>query len=352
MSRIRHLTRRTAHVINRPASLPLVLMLLLAAAAPIRASAQAAPPISTLESELTAAEWPVRARAVSALTDRPREITAAGLTRLIELLRSELDGTMPDGDGEGEEAFGEYIMMLTHLITRFDDARATPVLARQGIALVNGAMFHVAMAGDAAIAPLIGTWNENENLRPAVVRTLAHMRFYADSTNRSISTGTRATIDDYLLLSSNAEAEWLRRAFVDAVGTVRDPAFLPLIREMAANDPAEIDGMRYVSRDASRLLPALEQRQSFSTPASLLQALREREESACRIGWIVGAGICTSLEMKMQGAADALARGQPLIARNQLEALLAELAAQRGRGVNEAAYLLIAGNAAYLISRM
>jgi hypothetical protein len=330
------------------------LLLVLTLLAPSNVSGQGITPISTLENSLTAAEWPVRARAVSALTRRAPEITASGLTRLIDVLREELDGTssVVGGDDEGGEAYSEYIMMLTNLVTRFNDPRATPLLARQGIAITNGSVFQVAASGDAGIGPLIGTWNENENLRPAVIRTIGQMRHFADSTGSPLSTQTRATIGDLLLAASSADVPWVRRAFVDAAAVVGDPVYLPLVSDLSANDQANIDGMRYVAREAGNLVPRLEQRRTSSTPASLLQALQGAQAATCRIGWVSGSGICNSLESKLDAAANALTRGNANAASNQLDAFLAEVSAQRGKAVNENAYLLLSDNAQYLIGRM
>jgi hypothetical protein len=312
--------------------------MLTAVASPIRAGAQVGRgDVPTLENTLTAPEWPVRAQAVRRLSRSASEISATGLTRLIDLLRSELDGTASHIGGENEdgEAYSEYIMTLTHLVARFNDPRATPVLARQGIGLTNSSVFQVAMAGDAGIAPLVATWNANEHLRDAVIVTMGQMRFYADSAREPLSAASRATIDDYLLRASAALTPWVRQAFVDAVEAIGDPVYLPTVGDISAHDTATINGKRYVARNAGMILPVLLQRREATATVSLLASLQAQESSACRMEWIPNAGICNSLGVKLNA-----------------DAFLSELAAERGKAVNEHAYILLAGNAQYLIARL
>jgi hypothetical protein len=331
------------------------LFLLTTVAAPIRAGAQVGrADVPTWEGTLTAPEWPLRARAVRRLSRHASAITATGLTRLIDLLRSELDGTASHIGGENEdgEAYSEYIMTLTHLVARFNDPRATSLLARQGIALTNSSVFQVAMAGDAGIAPLVATWNENEHLRDGVIVTMGQMRFYADSTQAPLSAASRATIDDYLLRASAEPAPWVRQAFVDAVETIGDPVYLPIVSDMSAHDTATINGKRYVARNAGMIAPVLLQRREATAPLSLFASLQAQESAACRVEWLTGGGICNSLSVKLTAAARGLARGQAAVARNVLDAFLSELTAQRGKAVNEHAYILLAGNAQYLMSRL
>jgi hypothetical protein len=313
-----------------------VLFLSIAVTVPARATAQTAPSIRALEDSLTAPAFSARARAVAALAERPRQITATGLTRLIDLLRAELDGTAPKGaaEGEGDEGYSQYVMTLTQLVARFNDPRATPLLARQGIAITGGAAFQVAMAGDAAIAPLVATWHRNLYLRAGVVRTMAHTRYYADSTRAPLSADSRATIDEYLLRAAVAPKEWLRRAFVDAVAIIGDPSYLPLMDDMRANDPAFLDGMRYVAREAGKLVPLLAQRRVAATPASLLEGLQARQQAACRAGWITGRGLCRGLTARLTRAQSALTAGKPKGARRAIRSFVHRLDEAYCRGAD------------------
>ena len=326
--------------------------LLLAVCAPSLVRAQGTA-IGSHEDALGSNDWTARARAVTELALRAPEISAGGLTKLITLLDSELAGTASQaGPEEDDEAYGQYIMQLTALITRFNDPRATPLLAKQGIAITRGAVFQVAMAGDAGIGPLVGAWNENPALRPAVVRTMGEMRYYADSTGTGISATTRGTIDDYLLRAAVAAEPWLRHAFVDAAGATRDARYLSLVADLAANDGATIDGRRYVAGDAARLVPALQSSRAAATPRSIVDGLLANQRSACTLGWITGAGICNSLRAKLAAARTSIVAGDNATARGQLGDLLDELSAQRGKSVSERAYSLLAENTTYLVSRL
>ena len=59
------------------------------------------------------------------------------------------------------------------------------------------------------------------------------------------------------------------------------------------------------------------------------------------LGWIGDAGVCHSLQVKLNAAGAAFQRGQTRTASNQLGAFRAELEAQHGKHVNEAAYFLL-----------
>lgn len=321
---------------------------------PAPAGAQQAVGITTLESALTSPDRTVRAAAVSQLTPRAREITPAGLTRLIDLLRDELDGTASPvaTNHNGDEAFGQYMMMLTQLVGRFDDPRATPLLARAGIGMTNSSTYQVAASGDTGLPPLVHTWDTNEALRPAVILAMAQMRFHADSAGATLSSASRATIADHLLQASAAREGWIRQAFVDATEILRDPVYLPLVQSIVDHDPGRIDGRRYIAINAAKVLPMLMQRRAASTPGQLLRSVREEGASACNIGWIKNQGICNSVDSKLATAMMALARGQSDVARSALGALQGELSAQRGKFVSERAYSLLFSNVEYLTARI
>jgi len=71
---------------------------------------------------------------------------------------------------------------------------------------------------------------------------------------------------------------------------------------------------------------------------------------ACDLGWLDDAtGVCHSLEVKLQQAQASIQADRPS-ARNQIQAFLNELEAQRGQHVNENAYWLLKVNAQYVLS--
>ncbi|HVX89528.1 MAG TPA: hypothetical protein VG940_11405 [Gemmatimonadales bacterium] len=74
---------------------------------------------------------------------------------------------------------------------------------------------------------------------------------------------------------------------------------------------------------------------------------------ACgRAAWVDQRGVCRSLQAKLEAASASLARGQSGAARNQLTAFRLELDAQRGKHVNEQAYLLLSLIADHTLSRL
>ncbi len=71
---------------------------------------------------------------------------------------------------------------------------------------------------------------------------------------------------------------------------------------------------------------------------------------ACDLGWVDDAtGVCHSLEVKLQQAQASIQADRPS-ARQQIQAFLNELEAQRGQHVNENAYWLLTVSAQYVLS--
>lgn len=351
-----HLTAATMPIRTRKtwrATLTSSLCVLIIVLTPSSAQAQRVRSVSAAEDSLSATALAPRARAVATLSRHATAVSAAGLTRLIDLLRAELDGTAPAADvDEGDEEYGQYMMALTQLVARFKDPRSTALLARQGIAISGGASFQVATAGDRAIGPLVASWNNNEYLRASVILTMARMRLFADSTGAPLSPESRATIDDFILRSAIAPKGWLRNAFIDAVEITHDPVYLPLLLRIHESDTASIKGFRYLASDAAAIIPGLLQRRTAMTSGVLLSALRQQTHAACRLAWISDKGICNGLDSKLEAAQDALARGQSGAAGNVLKAFSQELSAQRAKAVDELAFTLLSANAEYLSSRM
>lgn len=89
-----------------------------------------------------------------------------------------------------------------------------------------------------------------------------------------------------------------------------------------------------------------------ATPSALVVRLGAELTAACTLNWITNAGVCRSLQAKLSAALDALGRGQANVARNQLQALLRELDAQRGNQVDVNAYFLLHANAELILERL
>ena len=96
---------------------------------------------------------------------------------------------------------------------------------------------------------------------------------------------------------------------------------------------------------------------SASTAKSLTVRLRSLLTRSCgELGWITNAGVCHSLDAKLQHAIASLASGDARGARGQLAAFSRELDAQHGiqpgKHVGEAGYSLLHANAQYLLARL
>jgi hypothetical protein len=87
---------------------------------------------------------------------------------------------------------------------------------------------------------------------------------------------------------------------------------------------------------------------NFTITASI-DSLIAATQYACNLGWISNNGVCNSLQAKLNVAKDSLARGNKTAAKNQLNALLHELDAQKGKKVNQQAYDLLSTDAKYVI---
>lgn len=89
--------------------------------------------------------------------------------------------------------------------------------------------------------------------------------------------------------------------------------------------------------------------------ADILNYLIDQKHQAQALGWLSGPGVDgieKSLDAKLNAAKDAVSRGQSHTARNQLSAFLNEVEAQKGKALNNNAYLLIKLNAEYILTKL
>jgi hypothetical protein len=95
---------------------------------------------------------------------------------------------------------------------------------------------------------------------------------------------------------------------------------------------------------------------SDASPPGLVARSLSLLRSVCDLGWITSAGVCHSLQVKLDAAGKFVGRGDIQSARGALGAFLDELAAQRGpepgKHVTENAYWLLKINAEFLLSRL
>jgi hypothetical protein len=90
-------------------------------------------------------------------------------------------------------------------------------------------------------------------------------------------------------------------------------------------------------------------------PISLIDRLISLKHQSVSLGWIFGPGsdgIANSLDAKLDAAKDSVARGNNTAAKNQLNAFINDLDAQRGKHVNDNAYFLLKTNAQFIISKL
>jgi hypothetical protein len=76
------------------------------------------------------------------------------------------------------------------------------------------------------------------------------------------------------------------------------------------------------------------------------------KERACTLGWISKQGVCNSLDAKLNAAKSAIERGQFDTAKNQLNAFINELNAQKDKAVNQQAYDLLKTDALHVIDHL
>jgi hypothetical protein len=90
-------------------------------------------------------------------------------------------------------------------------------------------------------------------------------------------------------------------------------------------------------------------------PTLLIDRLSALTHQAVSLGWIFGPGsdgIANSLDAKLASAKDSVSRGNNTAAKKQLNALINDLDAQRGKHVNDNAYFLLKTNAQFIISKL
>ncbi|MCR4300436.1 MAG: hypothetical protein NUV51_02400 [Sulfuricaulis sp.] len=87
-------------------------------------------------------------------------------------------------------------------------------------------------------------------------------------------------------------------------------------------------------------------------PAVFVDYVITLKHEAKRLGWIKNEGLTRSLDAKLDSAKASLLRGQPQVARNNINALINELKAQKDKGVSAEAYGLLYFNLEYLLQHL
>lgn len=274
--------------------------------------------VRAAEDSLQSSVWRSRDAAVYRLSLHPDRISSVGIGRLIALLEREMDGSAPPPPPTvDEEAYPQYVQRLTNLVERYNDPRATPLLARQGIAFSMNSRFQVAAAGDVAMPHLRAAWNENANLRPAVIHTVGLAIRWADSLDRPLSPDNRRAALEMMLRGYASVDVSERRAFVTAAEVARLGTITELVRHLATTDSTMLEGARFVARAAEALLPALTAQRSSSTDAQLTAELVTMTGAVCEIGWISDEALCQALRSAFAGGTAGIGIAQQAVRQSQ-----------------------------------
>lgn len=333
----------------------LILTALIAGAAAPVVSAQAQTRIMwrpEIEDSILSSRWEERRSAVALARIAIDSLSQAGRGRFVELLQRELDQTIPVQQEPGccdEESYGSYLADLIWIVERFNDPRATPLLARQGIAWSMGSRFQVARAGDAAVPMLLGTWDRTPTIRHGVIRTFGIMVGYADSVGSPLSGESRLAARRAILDGFASPEPWLRRASTNAASESNDPSYLPILRYLAQTDTATLQGRRYVSLGAAQAAGTLVADSGSVNQGDRFLRFRESLEVWCGQDPSRPNGVCNSLRAKLDAAEAAIARGNPNAARGQTRALVQEIEAKGAVVFGPICYALLLGGAQSLV---
>lgn len=82
-----------------------------------------------------------------------------------------------------------------------------------------------------------------------------------------------------------------------------------------------------------------------------INSLIAMEQRACSLGWIDGDGVCNSLEAKLLAAKASIDRGRFNTAKNQLNAFIAELDAQKDKKVTQG-YDVLKADTIYVVNSL
>lgn len=116
----------------------------------------------------------------------------------------------------------------------------------------------------------------------------------------------------------------------------------------AAYDLARSVNSAYLGGKKIDMLVPLKDPASFATADRGIGLVQADLSKTCTLGWVKSAGICNSLEVKLNHAQAAIAQSDLRLAGNHLKSLQNELSAQRGKDVDELAFLLLSTNVGFI----
>lgn len=124
---------------------------------------------------------------------------------------------------------------------------------------------------------------------------------------------------------------------------------LPEFPEGMAEDLATTEGPLDNSFQGKTVGPVI---LAITSTIGLLDRLIFLKDSMPDYGWITNNGIINSLNVKLRAAKESLQKDKKETAANQLKAFINELNAQKGKHINENAWVLLRANAEFIIAKL
>lgn len=301
--------RRGSRFLRRTLTHALVLAAAAAGAATVVNSPMRAQPASgsqeltraaldSVRAALASSDWNERHAAIARINGAyPDALPATVVEPVLELLAREASA---NAQVAGDEAFGEYLVDLVLTAVRTGNVRAVPaVLSLDGLGMSSGVAAFVARQGPAVMSALDAFARTRDDRASDVLETYALM--YARYGARL----TRADSAQVLrrLMAAASDTSIVVRSQLALVAP-RGPIgeLLPVIADLAAADPGQIDGVYYVRSNASRAIPDLQRAQRGLTTAELLNRLTLLTDAACESAGDRLGGQCVALNAHLSTA--------------------------------------------------
>lgn len=163
--------------------------------------------------------------------------------------------------------------------------------------------------------------------------------------SRRVRLSSGATLSDAKITS-----RWLPGIDRAVVGGEVEPPVWPSgeATPRAASKLARSVNSEYLGGKKADTLAPLKDPASFAVLDHGVGLILADLSRVCSLGWVNNAGVCNSLEVKLKEAQTTVLRNDSLLAGNHLNALQNELSAQRGKHVNELAFLLLSTNVRFI----
>ena len=290
----------------------------------------------------------------TALPAETKRVLIAELNRVHQVQKA--GGRVSDPDS-GSEDFADYYDTLVMMVSTFETREAA--LALLPAVAVSGSISSsvVKQLGDTVASLLVqqlGSTTEDDD-HIAVLQTLGHAWFWADSMSSPMSDRSRALIAAALLRATVSGSVPDMMGVDLALAAMGDPAFLPLaqkLHDIAANAGPLAAGVEYFTRSTD--IPKLTALAASRSTASLAAGLARIATAVCgndAAGRRQGA--CQSITNDIATASGHLAKGQTTPARNGFESVGKKIDEAYAAGAfSDAEHALLAGNVAMVLQRL